>query len=108
MIMVGPFLELPDPTGLLPVQQRLQIFSCIANEPCSITLLQGRHLDNSDLIMIRKLASLRQCLHFLPFFFVFFRVFVNLFYFHPCYLRHVRASSIPNLFMKFKIIAALY
>lgn len=103
--MVGPFLELPDPTGLLPVQQRLQIFSCIANEPCSITLLQGRHLDNSDLIMIRKLASLRQCFaHFA----VFFRVFVNLFYFHPCYLRHVRASSIPNLFMKFKIIAAMY
>lgn len=54
MIMVGPFLELPDPTGLLNVQQRLQIFTCVANEPCSITLLQGRHLDNSDLIMIRR------------------------------------------------------
>ena len=54
MIVVGPFLELPDPTGLLTVQQRLQIFTCIANEPCSVNLLQGRHLDNQDLIMIRR------------------------------------------------------
>ena len=83
MIMVGPFLELPDPTGLLPVQQRLQIFSCIANEPCSITLLQGRHLDNSDLIMIRKLASLRQCF---ALFAVFFRVF-------SCFCQPVLFSS---------------
>ncbi|CAJ1334070.1 unnamed protein product, partial [Effrenium voratum] len=57
MIVVGPFLELPDPTGLLTLEQRLQIFSCVANEPCSLQGLQGRHLADGDLLMVRRDCS---------------------------------------------------
>ena len=55
--VVGPFLELPDPTGLLTLEQRLQIFSCVANEPCSLQGLQGRHLADGDLLMVRRDCS---------------------------------------------------
>ncbi|CAE8585944.1 unnamed protein product, partial [Polarella glacialis] len=51
--VVGPFLELPDPSGTLTVEQRLQLFRCTANQPCSFTGLQGRYLSHGDQVMIK-------------------------------------------------------
>ena len=55
--VIGPFLELPDPTGLLTLEQRLQSFTCTTNEPCSVSGLQGQFLSDGDLLMVKRDCS---------------------------------------------------
>jgi hypothetical protein len=52
--VIGPFMLLPDPTGEKTGAERVQHFICTSNEPCAITGLQGKWLQNGDQLMIKK------------------------------------------------------